>query len=516
MNPFDDPVFGFYCIQQVVCNLFLDKIINVIISQLLWKPRDNSLYRAFTRSVESSLKRREYLEGQEKFRQWFFNRHTLYSINKLTEIFTPRARNAYKMKLNQLYQTALALQPTHTYMVPPEAFPPRLARDELPDDLREEMEVTDSSDSEERDAILDSSHPALQLPGQAGDDLGVVMQRRGRRGNMVGGLAALTDPDSPRSLASGDSGKLSQPEDEDFRKLLSAPDEESMLELGGQGFGSMAALISSAWLLSARRHIQMNDLAASWAEDMELLEGCQACNRQEDPMIIEGLGHGKGLKLEVTVVGDVPKLVVEFERQYNVPEDPFDEKLWREFLQTHESWQTLCERCRKARAATQRSQGAFAPALRPAVPAPALSDSPGSDDGTPRRMISGSEDSEDEEVARKTGEVPADWFDVQVSPVSRQQILLWASMARKRVKRKEQWQDYRDFEDEQGHESRPINETIRREGAHLEAGDHSDEELIESVKSQSYSSSQSGSGSFSGSGSGSRSGSGSELYEGGR
>jgi len=505
MNPFDDPALGFFCVQQVVCNVFLDKIITVIISQLLWKPKENSLYRAFTRSVEHSLKRREYLDQQEKFRRWFFSKHTLFTINKIGEIFTPRARSGYKMKLNQLYQTALALQPTHSYKVAPEAFPPPLARDELPDDLREELEGTDSSDSEERNAILDQDHPALHMPGLVAgeEDIGVVMQRRGRRG--AGAAQMLGNGNAP-ALPS-----TAPPPEENWLELLTTPDEESMLELGGQGFGPLAGLITTAWLQSARRHVTMSELAEAWAEELEQLDMCQVCNRQEDALILQGLSEEKGLSLKVTVVSDVPKLVAEFERVYSVPEFPFEEGAWRAFLERNDSWLTLCARCRNARSGA--AQASSTGALRPPMPAPALSDSSPGEQDTP------SEESEEEDL--KPGEVPPEWFDVNVDQTSRELVLVWASMAKRRVKRRQEWEDYRLAEEEEGRETRPINDALRTEAAHLEAGDHSDEELIESSRSSSYSSSQSGSGSGSqsksGSGSsGSRSKSGSDEYWDGR
>merc|ERR1719408_55397 len=196
----------------------------------------------------------------------------------------------------------------------------------------------------------------------------------------------------------------------------------------------------------------MSDLATSWADDIDMKEECEVCGRVEDPMVVGGIGGGPGLKLEVCVVSEIPKLVTEFERQYNVPEDPFDEQLWREFLQTHDSWKTLCERCRKARTATQPARGAFTPAIRPPVPAPALSDSPGSDEDTPE------ESDRSEEAPDKSAIVPADWHDVQIGPVSRELILIWAGLARKRVRRRDEWQDWRDDEEAAGAESRPINE----------------------------------------------------------
>lgn len=513
MNPFDDPALGFFCFQQIACNLMLDKIINLIIGQILWKPRENSLYRAFSRSVEHSLQRKEHLEQQEKFRTWFFNKHTAWTIEKFGEIFTPRARDGYKMKLNQLYQQVLALQPTHLYKVPPEAFPPALAIDELPEDLRAELEMTDSSDSEERDAIMDQGGAStLALPGSVPGDFSGTRQV-GRRG-------ALKDLGGPGGLALR-SKQPRQPE-ENWLQLLDFPDELPMVESSGQGFGTLAALIGRAWLISARRHVTMTELAENWGYDLELPDTCQECNRQEDPLVMQGLGDAeKGLKLEVTVVSDVPDLIAEFEETYDVPEFPFQEDAWRAFLERNDTWMTLCARCRAGR---KRSKSApSTPALRPPVPPPALSDSEksqGSAEDTPEESddLGSDEEQEEQENSEEEADVPDEWHNVKVSIVSREQICYWASMARKRVARRREWDEFREIEELEGRQSDAIPETLRRAANHAQNGDYSDEELEDSriaPGSGSGSSSGSGSGSASGSlsGSGSRSGSGSEYYD---
>jgi len=477
MNPFDDPVLGWYVIEMFLTNMLLNKIVKIIISQLLWKPRDNALYRAFSRSVEHSLERKEYLESQDRFRKWFFNKHTAWSIGRLSEIFTPRARDGYKLKLNQLYQTTLALQPTHVYKVPGQPFPPALALDELPDDLRAELDGTDSSDSEERDAILDEQNrqaaedALLALPGVPGGGGGAPagQNRPGRRGALMG-------LGGPPALDGGRAGSKQQPEqpEEDWLKMLEFPEELPMATHGGQGFGPLAALIGRAWLASARRRVMMAELAENWAQELEMDDICQECDRQEDPQVAAGLqGANAGLQLKVTVVGDIPALTIEFEETYSVPEFPFQDNAWRAFLERNESWATLCASCRAAKkgmAGLPASPTAGA-AGRPAVPPPALSDSPGSQQETP------SESSEDEldgvVVSKGKGAaaqeaVPAEWHAVQVSLTSRLQILHWAAMARKRVLRRPRIA--RMWEFNWSAHCRGRHHDSRRENEHIEDG----------------------------------------------
>merc|ERR1711924_534287 len=91
-----------------------------------------------------------------------------------------------------------------------------------------------------------------------------------------------------------------------------------------------------------------------------------------------------------------------------------------------------------------------APALRAPVAPAALADSssPDSQEPTPSNSDTGSGDGEE---AEDVTEVPAEWHAVQVSLTSRMQILWWASLARKRVQRRQEWQAHREYEDETGH-----------------------------------------------------------------
>jgi len=501
MNPFDDPAFGFFCVQQVICNLLLDKIISLVISQILWKPRENALYRAFSRSVEHSLKRKEYLETQDRFRRWFFQKHTAWTINRLNEVFTPRALDGYKMKLNQLYQQVLALQPTHSYRVPQDAFPKALAKDEIPPELRDELSGSDSSDSEERDAFMGDedemdSFAAIEDRNNSGNRRGALTRSSGAM--VEAGLpGAIGDalPEQQKALPPGE-------EPSDWLKLLEFPDELPM-SFANEGFGSLAGLVSRAWLAAARRRCLMHELAENWGFELDVQDVCQECNRQESEDVASGL-HAPSLGLSVTVVSDVSALILEFETTYSIPEFPFQDDQWRAFLVRSDSWSTLCSRCRGALGKGKGGKMAKAASSKPPVPPPALSDSPGSEQDTPSESPEEIPVSDDEQEALEdAAEVPEDWHKVTVSTSTRLQILYWASCARKRVARRDEWQAHRLIEEEQGKEARSIAETARREALHAELGDYSDESLYEESESSGSMSESSESGSGSGSGSGS-------------
>jgi hypothetical protein len=211
----------------------------------------------------------------------------------------------------------------------------------------------------------------------------------------LGAPAAL--PELPGAVFPGGAPALpstaepGEPE-EDWLALLNVGQEElAMLEQGGHGFGAFAALIGRAWLASARRRVHMTELADTWAYDVELLDMCQECERQEDPEVLEGDGaHGDGLQLKIHVVADIPALIAEFEEAYSVPEFPLEEDVWRAFLERNDSWKTLCLQCRRQRKGM--GQPSTPSALPPAVPPPALSDSPGSDEDTPAESDKDSED----------------------------------------------------------------------------------------------------------------------------
>ncbi|CAE7571315.1 unnamed protein product, partial [Symbiodinium pilosum] len=136
MNPLDDPALFIMVGQMILLNYILDRLIRWLISSVLWKPMDNSNFRVFSRSVALALQRKDAALLQEKYRQWFWQRHTGWLVNHLNDIFTPRSRERYRGKLSLLYQQALQLQPTRVYKTPGDAFPEPVGQQELPENLR--------------------------------------------------------------------------------------------------------------------------------------------------------------------------------------------------------------------------------------------------------------------------------------------------------------------------------------------------------------------------------------------
>ncbi|CAK9051719.1 Cyclin-A1-1 (G2/mitotic-specific cyclin-A1-1) (CycA1 [Durusdinium trenchii] len=136
LNPLDDPALFLLVGQMFLLNYLLDRMIRWLTSSVLWKPMDNSNFRIFSRSVALALQRKDAAVAQEKYRQWFWQRHSGWLVSHLNDIFTPRSRERYKGKLSLLYQQALQLQPTRVYKTPGEAFPEPVGQQELPENLR--------------------------------------------------------------------------------------------------------------------------------------------------------------------------------------------------------------------------------------------------------------------------------------------------------------------------------------------------------------------------------------------
>jgi len=480
-NPFDDPAMLYFIVQQLVCNLFLDKTINIIISQLLWKPRNNAVFRAFSRSVETSLVRKDYVESQTKFRQWFFEKHTDWTISKLQEVFTPRALQGYRKQLSDLYQKVLALQPTHVYKVPPAAFPPKLARDELPPALRDEIDASDSSDSEERDAIMDD---AEAVETRLSNRLSVSKAEISNRGSILaalrqgelpelenlpsigplgialpGSVGAPTplQPALERSVGQALTGKsLGQKE---WLALLDAPEDSEELPISpqqGAGYGRLSALIGRGWLATARRRVMMTDLAHSFGEEIDEGHTCYLCNRTEPRQNRSSPSHEADddqvdLELQVEVVGDMRSLCIEFENNNGLPEIPFHEDLWRSFLERNDVWKLVCRDCRRKR--DRRDSGSqVVPQARPALSSDSMTSEQDTPDGS---SVVGLEDQATRERGQRVRELEDDWADEVQVPVewrnatvpmpAREQMLYWARLAKMRVRRLEEWRKYREM-----------------------------------------------------------------------
>lgn len=417
MNMFDDPALWFFILQQLICNRLLDKIIRVMISQILWKPKDNAVRRAFSRSVEHSLQRKEFLEDQERFRKWFLAKYTGWMVGHMHEVFTPRARKAYQAKLSELYQAALALQPSHAYKVPGPALPEGLVGD------RDSSKDTDSWDSKSEDGEDKSAEKPPPLPSIAPPPEESPMAALPSPAQLPvlelpstgGPLAALPPPPQlplpalppPASPAAPTELALALPEPEVDMPPIA-------------GFGQFTGLVGKAWLLTARRHVRMAQLAELWRKEWPPLEACQLCGRQEEDPLVE-------IRLKVVLQCDMHELVAGFEQHHHVPEMPFEEQQWRAWLVREDTWATLCQECHH-RQKLQRNAAAAAAAPRPKVAA--LGDGPRGD--TPRSSESSGSDSSAR--ARRDGR-PA-WGQVEVDIASREMICFWAKVARRRCRQR--------------------------------------------------------------------------------
>jgi len=420
MNPFDDPMMFYFIIQQILCNILLNKIVTIMTSRILWKPQDNAVYRAFSRSVEHSLKRKEEMEVQAKFRRWFLLKYTDWIVMNMAEIFTPRAKDSYVSKLSELYQNLLALQPKHTYKAAGPAFPPVLAHEELPAELRAELEESDSSDSEEKGIIVLPAQtnvrarrrealpelpalPPLALPGMSGTSTRIALREA------AAALAPLPHPPQPP---------------EPMWHAIARPDDLYMPEHAG--FGPFAGLIGRAWYNAARRHVQMKELAEMWRMEQNPLDACDECGRQEDDVLVR-------IKLEVVLVKEIHYLTDEFEKHYHNPHEELDEDIWKSFLVREDAWKTLCQDCaceqgptRLSRRASKRQAALAAPKAMPE-----LTDSPGSEPGSSQETPESSSDD--------AGDKPdPSWQAVEVSNSSREMILYWAGIARRRWRERRQ------------------------------------------------------------------------------
>jgi hypothetical protein len=343
MNPFDDPALAIFVVQQLVCNRLLDKIITVMTSSILWKPKNNSLFRVFSRSVSIALRRKDAQAAQEKYRTWFFNRNTSWLVSRMSDIFTPRAREQYRSHLSMLYQNALQLQPAQIYKAPGEAFPVPVAQEELPENLRRELE--DNSDDEGEHEH--SPFPALPPPAGGGPG---------------GALEHMQLPSLPQlgpGPGWGPSGVMlpAPPALPDYSGAWDVPrppyiegGEEEATELPSQ-YGTLAKMIGKAWLATAKRRIDMQNRVEALRKLEKHGEKCDLCGvNDDDPFVQEGLGIWKhGAKLHTIIGVDLSMLIHLFEEHHGVPRMPYEEAQWDAWLRRNNAFQTVCLRCDPSR-----------------------------------------------------------------------------------------------------------------------------------------------------------------------
>eukprot|EP00933_Yihiella_yeosuensis_P060769 TRINITY_DN63553_c0_g1_i1.p1 TRINITY_DN63553_c0_g1~~TRINITY_DN63553_c0_g1_i1.p1 ORF type:complete len:1498 (-),score=364.61 TRINITY_DN63553_c0_g1_i1:92-4261(-) len=467
-NPLDDPFLFYFAFQMYLLNRFLDKLVAWLTASVLWAPKENTHFRIFSRSVAIALKRKDAAVAQEKYRQYFWRRHTGWLVHHLSDIFTPRSREKYKLKLSDLYQQALSLQPARTYKVPGPPFPQPVAQQELPDNLRKELLDDASSDSEaEEEAIqVALAEKAREEEEAAEAEAAALEDNRSMAGtqsalSMEGALefppvpalpSASRQPSmlsGPGSLALGLpalpelTGPPPPPPTETTTWPLVKRGEENPLV---SGFGPLAALTTRAWMLTARRRLEMLRIAEDYRTDQPIKGVCSCCNvKTDDPFVKERIGVWQnGARMKVYIVEDVRPMMVEFERHYSVPPLTLVPAQWQSWLDRHSAYATLCVRCatekgykvpeltlaEKNKLAEEARQKALEDKKKARGD---MSDDEDEDEAEEEEDVPESEESKsDLEDAPEMKRFPG-LVDCQVSVASKEMICYWAKIARKRV-----------------------------------------------------------------------------------
>eukprot|EP00931_Biecheleriopsis_adriatica_P048568 TRINITY_DN28075_c0_g1_i1.p1 TRINITY_DN28075_c0_g1~~TRINITY_DN28075_c0_g1_i1.p1 ORF type:complete len:4655 (+),score=704.17 TRINITY_DN28075_c0_g1_i1:659-13966(+) len=360
MNPLDDPALIILAFEMVALNSLLDRFIRWLTSSVLWKPADNTNFRIFSRSIAVALKHKDAAAETEKYRQWFWQRHSGWIINNMNEIFTPRSREKYKTKLSILYQNALSLQPTRFYKVPGPAFPEPVGQQELPENLRLELEEEESDDDDPGSPLPVTSSPTAGAPRPSeAPNRGSLMGGPGGRGSIQApSVPAL--PDRSSVGATSALGDLELPRLPDLPAPPAPPqaaltwplhydtdgDNEGM-PAAAAGFGPLAALTGKAWLATARRRLEMLKYAQEYRNEQPVADVCAQCAvRARDPFVMERIGVWKdGVRFKVYLTKNVRELAIGFEQHYHVPRMPLVLAHWQSWLNQKSSYQTLCVRC---------------------------------------------------------------------------------------------------------------------------------------------------------------------------
>eukprot|EP00927_Polykrikos_kofoidii_P032251 TRINITY_DN27535_c0_g1_i1.p1 TRINITY_DN27535_c0_g1~~TRINITY_DN27535_c0_g1_i1.p1 ORF type:complete len:1110 (+),score=252.25 TRINITY_DN27535_c0_g1_i1:164-3331(+) len=447
-NPWEDPTLAFFIVQQLICNRVMDKLIRFMCFSLLWKPKPNTNFRLFRRTVAISLKRKSMKMANEKYRNYFLDRHKGWLISEMSNIFTPRSRERYRSKLSLLYQQVLMLQPAHLYKVPGPAFPAPVAKEELPQALQDELEEASTSSEEGvEDLPLAGAKPGTPAA------VGPAMIQNPYSGEGAEAQQALPPLEWPLAL-----------KDEDE---------------GSGGYGPLAVLIGKGWLITVRRHLRMKVLYKELEEDWPVAVKCSGCGAsEEDPFVQARIGvwkDGAQLRLSPSADQDVDKLINQFDESLLPPSMELDEEQWFMWLERHELFTTLCVRCRQpprdealavegaatllpieagglgALANASSSSGSassglafgsppaltgFAFGTPPALPAPAAASS---------SALALIEEERAADIAEEKEEMP-ELADVEVSLSTREIVLWWAGQAAKRVRARRAIVDTERFE----------------------------------------------------------------------
>eukprot|EP00747_Dinoflagellata_sp_TGD_P038801 gnl/TRDRNA2_/TRDRNA2_139886_c4_seq1.p1 gnl/TRDRNA2_/TRDRNA2_139886_c4~~gnl/TRDRNA2_/TRDRNA2_139886_c4_seq1.p1 ORF type:complete len:738 (-),score=160.48 gnl/TRDRNA2_/TRDRNA2_139886_c4_seq1:91-2085(-) len=488
VNPFDDPALMFFILQQVLCNQVVDRFIRFLTQTVLWKPKGNAVFRAFSNSAAFRMRRKAQAINQEKWRNWLMDKHLGWFVKNLGEVFTPRSRKQYRDKLSQLYQQALHLQPARIYRTPKPPMPPT-AKEELPMMLRDELADEDSSDSDPGVDML-MGHgvsgvtvraPQRQLgDGSPPPSPGALPALPGPGGPMPAGMSlpeltlpvqpgapsptsALRLPAAPAFPAAPPPAPGQQPAlppmptdggtlaiagarplpPEPSRAILPPPPWPLAMPEGEEAIpgapGPLAGLVGAAWLRTARRRVQMIALAHQWKKEMEPEDRCEECGVQEDdPYASEGLGDwgNEGPELGVEETLDIHQLIRGFEVHHGVPPVPFEDDQWWSWLDRSDHWKTLCVRC-ACKGGFRQPRSAAAAALQDS---PKEQRSPKkqkrsdmSDSGSDKSDGLGGASLDSFESEPEEDKFP-EWADTEVSMAGKEMMIYWIKLARKRCK----------------------------------------------------------------------------------
>lgn len=183
------------------------------------------------------------------------------------------------------------------------------------------------------------------------------------------------------------------------------------------GIGPLAALFGRALAATAKRRMEMMNLAEVWRKQMKIEEVCGLCGvTEDDPFVKERIGEwAHGCQFRVKAIRDILELTTTFERHHGVPPMPLQNSQWKAWLERHEVWMTLCIRCRGGLPSPRsdaRSDGGSMPSSPTSTVSPwERSDRPAA---SPRRTST--------------------FEEVDVPQEAREMILYWAREAKVRIR----------------------------------------------------------------------------------
>jgi len=287
-NPFADPGFFWFVLQQFVINRVLDNLITWLTRTVLWKPKDNAPTRMFTEQIAVALKQREATIHAHEWRSKFFLKHQPWFLQNLNNVFSPRAVQRYRPRLRAMYQSVLNLQPKHAYRKPilPSEEPKSMVMDVDSDDISEPT----------KDALEDETKQVSHLPPMR--------------------LALpwpLCGPKGPQAI------------------------EDDKLPDGVQT--QFARNLALAWYRVAIARVQESRLAEQWKRHLTTAGECRSCGVRADDAATfkeDSLWGSAGPCLRIVETKNIYDLLATYEGDHQ------DE--WRQLLE-EECWATLCWRC---------------------------------------------------------------------------------------------------------------------------------------------------------------------------